>query len=108
MRWRLSLGLTLALGLLVATSLPAAERGTPPTTELQAEVTRQRHVVLPRPDPASVSTDVAEATAAIPEWSRQEEGPFQEARRPLPRRPDLDPTVSGGVQSRNLQRALRR
>lgn len=75
-----------------------------PSTRLQTELKRTRFVVLPRPTPDAVELDVAAVVAELEALERREEL-VNRVIQP-PRRPDLDATVSGGIQSRNLGRAL--
>jgi len=86
---------------------PATLGGTPSGTDLQAEITRRRFVVHPKPDYGAVATDAERAGDAVVARERREEV-VQEGLRGPRRRPDLDQDVQRGIQHRNLQRALRR
>lgn len=105
---RLVLTLALAIALVPAaaraqgSSAPAAGEAT--TTELQTRLKHRRFVVHPRVDPGA---DVEPARAEIEAHERQERL-LRESGPPRSRRPDLDPTVTRGLQGRNLQRALGR
>jgi len=77
-----------------------------PTTRLQTELKHKRFVVLPRPTPDAVETDVAAVVAELEATERRGELVNQVIQ--PPRRPDLDETVSSGIQSRNLGQALTR
>jgi hypothetical protein len=99
----------LVLALMVAEAA-MAEPGGAPGTMLQAEVTRRRPIVQPRPDPAWAAREVDRAAAELADLyeARQRTGRLtRQFRDPLPRRPDLDPAITGAIQSRNLQRARR-
>jgi hypothetical protein len=96
---------------LTADLAAVAQPGGGPGTSLQAEVTRRRVIVQPRPDPEQAAKAVDQAAAALGDLSenRQRTGRLvRESWEPLPRRPDLDPAVTSAIQSRNLQRARRR
>ncbi|HSF06631.1 MAG TPA: hypothetical protein VLG10_12645 [Methylomirabilota bacterium] len=77
-----------------------------PVTSLESEIKHRRFVVLPRPTPEAVDQDVAAVMAELKAAEQREELVRQVIRPSL--RPDLDDTVSGGIQSRNLGRALTR
>ncbi|MGH7310673.1 MAG: hypothetical protein ACREK6_18480 [Candidatus Rokuibacteriota bacterium] len=88
------------------TGCATGQQAASPVTSLESEVKRKRFVVLPRPSPETVDQDVAAVMAELQAAERREELVRQVIR--PPRRPDLDDTVSGGIQSRNLGQALTR
>jgi hypothetical protein len=107
---RLVLGVALGLGL-TAAAAAMAEPGGAPGTSLQAEVARRRPIVQPRPDPERVAREVDQAAADLAGLSERRQRTWRlvrEYREALPRRPDLDPAITGAIQTRNLQRALQR
>ncbi len=77
-----------------------------PVTSLESKIKHKRFVVLPRPTPEAVDQDIAAVMAELQAAERREELVRQVTRPPL--RPDLDDTVSGSIQSRNLGQALTR
>jgi hypothetical protein len=88
-----------------------AEPGRAPGTTLQAEVTRHRPIVQPRPALEEAAKDVDQAAADFADLYEGRQRTWRlarEYRAPLARRPDLDPAITSAIQSRNLQRALRR
>jgi hypothetical protein len=105
----LVLGVALLLELTAATAV-MAQPGRAPGTSLQAEVTRRRPVVQPRPDPEQAAQDVDRAAAGLADLAERQQRTWRlprEYREPLPRRPDLESAITSAIQSRNLQRALR-
>jgi hypothetical protein len=67
------------------------------------EMKRKRTIVQPRTDPGVVGRDVNEAIGTL---HRNEERMRQDARETVnpTKRPDLNQDVTGGIQSRNLNR----
>jgi hypothetical protein len=109
-RPRFVLGVALVLGL-TADLAAVAQPGGAPGTSLQAEVTRRRVIVQPRPDPEQAAQAVDQATADLGDLYENRQRTrrlVREFREPLPRRPDLDPAITSVIQSRNLQRARQR
>jgi hypothetical protein len=72
--------------------------------DLQIELERKRIIVGPRPSAEEAARDVEDTRRAV-EQQRQTEQLLKSATG-VPRRPDLDESVVGGVQSRNIQRVL--
>ena len=71
---------------------------------LQMEMKRQRAVVHPKPRPEVVEQDIERSEAVRAE---RRDRLVRELTRPQPRRPDLDYSVTSGIQARNLQRHRR-
>ena len=57
-----------------------------------------------RPDPAGAAAAI-DATVAGTEAQQRVERLLRDTLRPFPRRPDLDPAVSRGIQAETLRRA---
>lgn len=104
--WNTRLALLVA-GLLLPVAAWARDGSPPPSTNLQMEVGRKRHVVHPIPSPEVVAEDANRAQAEIQERTRDEQL-IRQQREPSSRRPDLDYDVVSGIQARNLHKALGR
>ena len=100
------LALVLALMLL---SLPALAQSAPGSkdTDLEQRIRQKKTVVQPKPSPDTVTRDANQAVDELAARQRRDET-LRELNRPTVRRPDLDESVTGGIQTRNLQRSLRR
>ena len=72
--------------------------------DLQMELERRRIIVGPKPSGEEAARDVEHARRAV-EQQRQTEQLLKGTTGP-PRRPELDESVAGGIQSGNIQRAL--
>jgi hypothetical protein len=96
----------LAVGL-PAASAPAQDWERPATRDLQTEITRRRLIVPPRPDPAGAAAEI-DATVTGTDAQQRVDRLLRDTLRPFPRRPDLDPAVSRGIQAETLRRALGR
>jgi len=92
--------------IIVFAGCATAQDSASPVTGLETEFKQKRFVVLPRPTPEEVANDVAAAAGELEAAERREEL-INQVIRP-PRRPDLDESVTSGIQSRNLGRALSR
>jgi len=75
--------------------------------QLELKLSRTRPLVHPLPDPKIVEKDAKEAVAAIEERERSEKV-IRETLRAPSRRPDLNYDIWSGIQSRNINGALRR
>lgn len=73
-------------------------------TRLQMEMKRQRAIVHPKPRPEVVEQDIERSEAVRAE---RRDRIVRELTRREPRRPDLDYSVTSGIQARNLQRLRR-
>ncbi len=74
---------------------------------LDLHLARKPAVVHPVPAPKVAEEDAEQAIAEIK--AREQHGELiRELTQSRPRRPDLDPDVISGIQSRNLSDALRR
>jgi hypothetical protein len=93
-----------ALATLLALPLAASAQNAsgPDDVRLQMEMKRKRAIVHPTPSPEAVERDVAEAVRA-----ERRERIIRELTRREPGRPDLEYSVTTGIQARNL-RELRR
>jgi hypothetical protein len=76
-------------------------------TDLEQRVRQKKTVVQPRPSPDTLTRDANRAIEELAATRRRDET-LRELSRPTVRRPDLDTSVTGGIQTRNLQRALPR
>ncbi len=101
---RLALVLTLTL-----LPLPApAQSGRPSnSTDLEQRVRQKKIVVQPKPSLDTLTRDANQAVDELAAGRRRDET-LRELNRPSVRRPDLDENVTGGIQTRALQRALPR
>jgi hypothetical protein len=95
----------LAVALLIGlASQPArAEQapGAEATTGVTIEKKEQRVIVQPKPEAEAAAADAEAATRTLERQRRLEEL-IEEPMQP-PRRPDLDESVVGGIQSRGIQ-----
>jgi hypothetical protein len=93
----------LATVLLALAPGAAAAQGPPdaPGTGVQIETKQRRVIVTPRADAAVIERDVRDAIGAL-EASQLRRRALEETIRP--RRPDLGQDVTGGIQTRNLNR----
>lgn len=73
-------------------------------TQLQMEMKRKRAIVHPTPPRAIVEQDIESSEAVL---QQRRDRIIREVTRPEPRRPDLDYSVTSGIQARNLQRVRR-
>jgi hypothetical protein len=94
----------LVLGALLSPATTTAQSAAP--GDLQLEMQRKRHVVLPRPSPEAVEADTEDARSAVTTQERQGQLIEQSRRRPLAR-PELDHSVTNGIQAGRIGRALR-
>lgn len=92
--------------LAAAQERPGAEPPTSPSN-LQLEVTRKRFVVLPRPPEETVAQDAETARQELLAEERRDALIRSSRERPLSR-PELDYSVTSGIQSQRVLRALRR
>jgi hypothetical protein len=94
--------------LIAGLPLAAAAQSPAPSTDLQIQTKQRRSVVLPKPTPEQVRQD---ADTAVSEFAATR-NPGQVVREtsPLrpPGRPDLNYDVTGGIQTRQLNDALRK
>jgi hypothetical protein len=74
--------------------------------DLELEVQRKRHVVLPRPPMDAVEAHTEEVRSAVATPERQAELIQESRRRPLSR-PELDHSVTNAIQAGRIGRALR-
>jgi len=73
-------------------------------TQLQMELKRQRAIVHPKPRLEVLEQDIERSEAVRAE---RRDRIVRELTRPQARRPDLDYSVTSGIQARNLQRLRR-
>ena len=88
---------------LVLMPLPTLGQSALPSTdaELQQRIRQKKVIVQPRPSADAVTGDANEAIDHVGARARQQER-FRELRQPMPRRPDLNENVTGGIQTRDL------
>ncbi len=75
--------------------------------DLEQQMKRMRPVVLPRPSTDTLNRDVDRATEEVTEPGRTDRMIREGRERPLSR-PELDYSITNGIQSQNVDRALRR
>ncbi len=98
------------LAVLLAAVLPgpaAGQQASPPSVDLSIDRMQRRPVVLPKPSPEQIRTDAEEA---IRDYAARANVPYVvEQTSPVrpTSRPDLGDDVSGGIQTRRLNDALR-
>jgi hypothetical protein len=95
---RLMLAIVLAL-----LPLSALAQSTPPSgdVDLQQRIHQKKTIVQPKPSPETVTRDANEAVDELAARQRRDET-LRELNQPMPRRPDLNENVTGGIQTRNL------
>lgn len=76
-------------------------------SDLQQKIRQKKIIVQPRPAPDVVQRD---ADRAIDELAaeRRLDGTLRDVNPSVPRRPDLSEATQGGIQTRELNKALRR
>ena len=77
------------------------------SVEVHLKLSRKLPAAQPLPDPRIAEEDAERAVAEMQGRERRDEL-IRELTQSRPRRPDLDPDVISGIQSRNLSDALRR
>jgi hypothetical protein len=94
--------LMLAIALMLL-PLPALAQSAPPSgdAELQQRIRQKKTIVQPKPSPETVTRDANEAVDELAARQRRDET-LRELNQPMPRRPDLNENVTGGIQTRNL------
>ncbi len=106
MRRNVTALITLVGALFPATAL-AQPAGPGRETQLQQEMRHRRVIVRPATTMPEVQRDLDTATAELEARQREAEI-VRDLTRPAPRQPQLDPDVTGGIQTRALNNALRR
>jgi hypothetical protein len=89
---------------------PVAARGqdaSGPDPDLQQRRQQRRIIVQPRPSPEVLQRDVERAAADLATERRLDDA-VRDTTPSVPRRPDLTEPVQGGIQTRDLNKALRR
>ena len=98
--------LTVPLAIILS-GVAAAQQPSPPSVDLSIDRQHRRPVVLPKPSPEQIRAD---ADAAVADYAARLNMPrVVEQTSPLrpEARPDLDDDVTGGIQTRRLNDALR-
>ena len=72
---------------------------------LQQKLKEEKIVVQPRPDAETVQRDANQAIDQLAAEQRRD-ATLRDLNRPMPQRPDLTEPVYGGIQTRNLNKAL--
>ncbi len=83
-----------------------AAKGAASGTDVQLQQKRMRYVVLPRPPMERVIEDTDTARQEVTATERQDKL-IRQSREPAILRPDLDYSVTSGIQSQNILKALR-
>ena len=87
---------------------PGVQAQQPGTSlHLQLTLSRKPSTAQPSPDPQMAEKDAEQAIAEVQARQRRDELARELVPGPV-RRPDLAPDVIGGIQSRNINDALRR
>ena len=92
------------LGAVVPTTVLA--QAASPNTQLEQQVRERRVIVRPSIPPEQVQRDADQAAAEIRQ--QREDATVRELTRPTQRPPQTDQDLKGGIQTRNLNNALRR
>lgn len=93
---------------LLLPAVPVAAQSAPTgPSDLQAEISRKRHVVRPLIDPAAVQQDVDQATTGVMPVTPSD-AIARGLNEALIRRPDTDYDVVKGIQQQNINNAIRR
>jgi hypothetical protein len=85
----------------------APSPGSGTDAEVRQEIRRKRYVVLPRPPVEAVVEDTERAREQLAQASRRDALIRESRERPLSR-PELDYSVTSGIQSERVRRALTR
>jgi hypothetical protein len=97
-------GLASAIALVVFPLFALAQGGSPAPGDLELKAKKKTTVVQPKP-PAGQAAKDADAVTKRVETKKK----LDEATKPAPpARPDLDAATSGGVQTKKLQRELKK
>src|SRR5262245_24997639 len=82
---------------------PAFAQGAPSSSDadLQQRIRQKKIIVQPRPSADTVTREAEQAVDDLAARQRRDET-LRELNQPGARRPDLDPNVTGGIQTRNL------
>ncbi len=102
-----SLMLGLAVMLALAPVTVRAQDASTSDTDLQQRRQQRRIIVQPRPSPDLVQRDVDRAVEDLAAERRIDDA-VRDAKSPVSQRPDLSEPVRGGIQTRELNKALRR
>jgi hypothetical protein len=73
-------------------------------TDLEQRIRQKTTVIRPKPAPDTLTRDANQAVDELSAVRRRDET-LRELSPPTARRPDLDADVTGGIQTRGLQRA---
>lgn len=92
------------LGAVIPTTVLA--QAASPDTQLQQEMRERRIIVRPSIPPEQVQRDADQAAAEI--QRQRNDAAARELTRPTQRAPQVDQDLKGGIQTRNLNNALRR
>ncbi len=89
-------------------ALPVAAQSAPTgPSDLQAEISRKRHVVRPLIDPATVQQDIDQATTGVMPVTPSD-AIARGLNQAIIRRPDTDYDVVRGIQQQNINNAIKR
>ncbi len=95
--------------LIVVAAFPLAaiaQQPSPGSAPLQSTVKQKRDIVLPRPPMETVEQDAKQAEEKLLEDQKMK-GLVEQSQPPTKRRPDLDYSVTNGIQGQSVDRALR-
>ena len=94
--------LILAIALMLLPAAACAQSAPPPSdADLQQRIRQKTIIVQPRPSPEAATRDANEAVDELAARQRRD-ATLPELNPPMPRRPDLNENVTGGIQTRNL------
>ncbi len=99
------IGVCAALMPVVAPATVLAQSASP-ETEMQQEMRHRRVIVRPAVPPEQVERDAEHAAAEI--QRQRDDAAARELTRPTQRAPQVDQDLKGGIQTRNLNNAVRR
>lgn len=97
----------LALTLVLAPLRVLAQSPPTPDPDLQQKRQHRRIIVQPRPSPEVLQRDADQAVDEFAAQRRRDET-LRDNNPSLPRRPDLTEPVQGGIQTREINKALTR
>jgi hypothetical protein len=105
---RLRLTAAVLLGGILAPAVALAQAASPTTeTQLQQEMRHRRVIVRPLTPTDEVQRDIDTATAEVQQQNR-EQAVARDLSQPAQRPPQADQDLKGGIQTRSLDRLLRR
>jgi hypothetical protein len=96
------------VGMLVPATVLAQAASVDTETQLQQEMRHRRVIVRPTTPPGEVQRDADQAATEVLQQKEREQAVVRDLTRPVPRAPQADQDLKGGIQTRSLNNALRR